>query len=38
MEIFVNIYNAIIDCIATILDQFKVAYPDWLKKDLEIVG
>ena len=36
MDKFVAIYNAIIDCIVTILDQFKVEYPDWLNKDLEI--
>ena len=36
MEIFVNIYNAILTCITTILDQFKVQYPTWLNDKLEI--
>ena len=38
MDKFVAIYNAIIDCIVTILSQFDVEYPEWLDKDLEIAA
>ena len=36
MEIFVAIYNAIVECIVKILSQFDVKYPEWLDKELDL--